>query len=438
MSSKPSIRELRAICHGAGVTTSGMERAELEAAAEEVQARGTFFDNGNVINAQDYPPNQQQAEEEATEEAVEESLDPLAAATENAEEEATEEAASLSHGGEDNENLIDLVSPDKPKATDNTRNGDDLDDKEKEIKDSDDLDAEDEGTEGNEGVTLNAEPEESEGVVLDDTDEKELENPIDPALNIEQDTSGITKGSGTGEGDAFRSEENPPNNEAFADLLAEELRNSLRSENEKLRKERDTLSSELDATKTTLADKERELVASKAANETLSSELVASKAAKDSLSNQLASYEATKTALSEVGHKRDGDHVVTTSGKKKASRVAFWAIGVALLAIVISISNGFLAHPIVKQVLDHPIVVEVLDHPIVKDGTTKLSDAKNTVFEHPSIKQAATSFHGWAFGRHEEVKDETTKGAAVERRSVATKSLYGWAFGRHEEGAGKE
>jgi hypothetical protein len=38
------IKELRAICHGAGINTVGMERPELEAAAEEVQKRGTYFD----------------------------------------------------------------------------------------------------------------------------------------------------------------------------------------------------------------------------------------------------------------------------------------------------------------------------------------------------------------------------------------------------------
>ena len=38
------IKELRAICHGAGINTVGMERGELEAAAKEVQSRGTYFD----------------------------------------------------------------------------------------------------------------------------------------------------------------------------------------------------------------------------------------------------------------------------------------------------------------------------------------------------------------------------------------------------------
>jgi len=39
-----SIRELRAICHGAGINTAGMERTELENAAEAVRRRGTYFD----------------------------------------------------------------------------------------------------------------------------------------------------------------------------------------------------------------------------------------------------------------------------------------------------------------------------------------------------------------------------------------------------------
>jgi len=38
------IKELRAVCHGAGINTAGMERRELEAAAKEVQSRGTYFD----------------------------------------------------------------------------------------------------------------------------------------------------------------------------------------------------------------------------------------------------------------------------------------------------------------------------------------------------------------------------------------------------------
>jgi hypothetical protein len=41
---KLSIKELRAICHGAGINTIGMERSELEAAAKEVQSRGTYFE----------------------------------------------------------------------------------------------------------------------------------------------------------------------------------------------------------------------------------------------------------------------------------------------------------------------------------------------------------------------------------------------------------
>eukprot|EP00934_Nitzschia_sp_Nitz4_P006228 Nitzschia sp. Nitz4//scaffold1_size375055//165457//168828//NITZ4_000267-RA/size375055-processed-gene-0.437-mRNA-1//-1//CDS//3329541018//6218//frame0 len=39
-----SIKDLRAICHGAGISTAGMERPELEAAAEEVRKRGTYFE----------------------------------------------------------------------------------------------------------------------------------------------------------------------------------------------------------------------------------------------------------------------------------------------------------------------------------------------------------------------------------------------------------
>jgi hypothetical protein len=41
---KASIKDLRAICHGAGISTVGMERRELEAAAAEVQKRGTYFE----------------------------------------------------------------------------------------------------------------------------------------------------------------------------------------------------------------------------------------------------------------------------------------------------------------------------------------------------------------------------------------------------------
>ncbi|KAG7351870.1 hypothetical protein IV203_007918 [Nitzschia inconspicua] len=41
---KLSIKELRAICHGAGINTMGMERQELETAAENVRKRGTYFD----------------------------------------------------------------------------------------------------------------------------------------------------------------------------------------------------------------------------------------------------------------------------------------------------------------------------------------------------------------------------------------------------------
>ncbi|CAJ1935743.1 unnamed protein product [Cylindrotheca closterium] len=40
---KMSIKDLRAICHGAGISTVGMERGELERAAAEVQKRGTYF-----------------------------------------------------------------------------------------------------------------------------------------------------------------------------------------------------------------------------------------------------------------------------------------------------------------------------------------------------------------------------------------------------------
>jgi hypothetical protein len=57
-----AIRDLRAICHGAGVNTSGMiNRSELEAAAEEVQQRGTYFDQrGTATAAAQYPQQQQQ------------------------------------------------------------------------------------------------------------------------------------------------------------------------------------------------------------------------------------------------------------------------------------------------------------------------------------------------------------------------------------------
>jgi len=41
--SRLAIRDLRAICHGAGINTAGMERADLERAAAEVKSRGTFF-----------------------------------------------------------------------------------------------------------------------------------------------------------------------------------------------------------------------------------------------------------------------------------------------------------------------------------------------------------------------------------------------------------
>eukprot|EP00980_Cylindrotheca_fusiformis_P029950 scaffold24083_cov196-Cylindrotheca_fusiformis.AAC.1 len=41
--SRLAIRDLRAICHGAGINTVGMERPQLERAAAEVQNRGTYF-----------------------------------------------------------------------------------------------------------------------------------------------------------------------------------------------------------------------------------------------------------------------------------------------------------------------------------------------------------------------------------------------------------
>ena len=57
-----AIRDLRAICHGAGVNTSGMiNRSELEAAADEVQQRGTYFDQrGTATAAAQYPQQQPQ------------------------------------------------------------------------------------------------------------------------------------------------------------------------------------------------------------------------------------------------------------------------------------------------------------------------------------------------------------------------------------------
>ena len=54
-----SIRELRAICHGAGINTAGMERTELERAAEEVKRRGTYFDPKGTATG--YHPQQQYA-----------------------------------------------------------------------------------------------------------------------------------------------------------------------------------------------------------------------------------------------------------------------------------------------------------------------------------------------------------------------------------------
>jgi hypothetical protein len=61
-----AIRDLRAICHGAGVNTSGMiNRSELEAAAEEVQQRGTYFDQrGTATAAAQYPQQQQQQQQQ--------------------------------------------------------------------------------------------------------------------------------------------------------------------------------------------------------------------------------------------------------------------------------------------------------------------------------------------------------------------------------------
>jgi hypothetical protein len=50
-----AIRDLRAICHGAGVNTAGMERVELENAAEEVQRRGTYFDQRGVATGSSTP-----------------------------------------------------------------------------------------------------------------------------------------------------------------------------------------------------------------------------------------------------------------------------------------------------------------------------------------------------------------------------------------------
>eukprot|EP00531_Pseudo-nitzschia_arenysensis_P017163 CAMPEP_0116156946 /NCGR_PEP_ID=MMETSP0329-20121206/23091_1 /TAXON_ID=697910 /ORGANISM="Pseudo-nitzschia arenysensis, Strain B593" /LENGTH=1122 /DNA_ID=CAMNT_0003654039 /DNA_START=179 /DNA_END=3547 /DNA_ORIENTATION=- len=64
------IRDLRAICHGAGVNTAGMERSQLEAAADEVQRRGTFFDGRGAPTgpsshqtSQQYVSQQQQQEQ---------------------------------------------------------------------------------------------------------------------------------------------------------------------------------------------------------------------------------------------------------------------------------------------------------------------------------------------------------------------------------------
>ena len=54
--SRLAIRDLRAICHGAGINTVGMERPELEAAAKEVQSRGTYFPHPNATNPKSVPP----------------------------------------------------------------------------------------------------------------------------------------------------------------------------------------------------------------------------------------------------------------------------------------------------------------------------------------------------------------------------------------------
>ncbi|KAL3906474.1 MAG: hypothetical protein SGARI_003993, partial [Bacillariaceae sp.] len=62
--SSMTIRELRAICHGAGVNTAGMERGQLERAAQDVMNRGTYFSqNGSAAQPQQYtqqPPQQYQ------------------------------------------------------------------------------------------------------------------------------------------------------------------------------------------------------------------------------------------------------------------------------------------------------------------------------------------------------------------------------------------
>jgi len=73
------IRDLRATCHGAGVNTAGMERAQLEAAAEEVLQQGTYFNQQGMTqgvatahvhryhndqNAQQYAPQQQQQQQQ--------------------------------------------------------------------------------------------------------------------------------------------------------------------------------------------------------------------------------------------------------------------------------------------------------------------------------------------------------------------------------------
>mmetsp|Transcript_14828 Transcript_14828/g.36273 ORF Transcript_14828/g.36273 Transcript_14828/m.36273 type:complete len:1323 (-) Transcript_14828:1454-5422(-) len=51
-----TVRELRAMCHGAGINTSGMERSQLEAAADEVRRRGTYFPSTHGHAAHVPPP----------------------------------------------------------------------------------------------------------------------------------------------------------------------------------------------------------------------------------------------------------------------------------------------------------------------------------------------------------------------------------------------
>ncbi|KAG7354513.1 hypothetical protein IV203_003869 [Nitzschia inconspicua] len=54
-SSNMTIRELRAICHGAGINTAGMERTQLEEAADEVRRRGTFFSHNGSTQQHSFP-----------------------------------------------------------------------------------------------------------------------------------------------------------------------------------------------------------------------------------------------------------------------------------------------------------------------------------------------------------------------------------------------